>query len=276
MATNAEKEQVAYVPTDALTLYPEEDGKPMAASDLHRRQLFWTLEALEAHFSHNPSVYISGDILMYYVEGSPNKSVSPDVLVSFGIGMKARRTYLVWEEGKVPEFVMEFSSKNTYRNDLTDKIDIYASLKIQDYFLYDAEGLYLPSPLMGFELVDGIYVPVPPGENGGFRSSSLGLDFHLRDEGLGIYDPVANEWVQTRAEAAEARAAQEVTRADTAEARTAQEAIRADTAEARAAQEVTRADTAEARAAQEATARQEAEAEAEKLREQIARLQART
>ena len=238
--------------------------------------MFWTLEALEAHFSHNPSVYISGDILMYYVEGSPNKSVSPDVLVSFGIGMKARRTYLVWEEGKVPEFVMEFSSKNTYRNDLTDKIDIYASLKIQDYFLYDAEGLYLPSPLMGFELVDGIYVPVPPGANGGFRSSSLGLDFHLRDEGLGIYDPVANEWVRTRAEAAEARAAQEVTRAETAEARAAQEVTRAETAEARAAQEATRADTAEARAAQEATARQEAEAEAEKLREQIARLQART
>ena len=283
MATNVEKEQVAYVPTDALTLYPAEDGKPMAVSDLHRRQLFWTLEALEAHFSHNPSVYISGDIMMYYVEGSPNKSVSPDVLVSFGIGMKARRTYLVWEEGKVPEFVMEFSSKNTYQNDLTGKMDIYASLKIQDYFLYDAEGLYLPSPLMGFELVDGIYVAVPPGENGGLHSSSLGLDFHLRDEGLGIYDPVANEWVRTRVEAeairadtAEARTAQEATRADTAEARTAQEATRADTAEARAAQEATRADTAEARAAQEVTARQEAEAEAEKLREQLTRLQART
>ncbi len=276
MATNAEKEQVAYVPTDALTLYPEEDGKPMAASDLHRRQLFWTLEALEAHFSQNPTVYVSGDIMMYYVQGSPRKSISPDVLVSFGIGMKERRTYLVWEEGKVPEFVMEFSSKNTYRNDLTDKIDIYASLKIQDYFLYDAEGLYLPSPLMGFELVDGIYVPVSPGANGGLRSSSLGLDFHLHDEGLGIYDPVANEWVRTRAEAAEARAAQEVTRAETAEARAAQEVTRAEAAEARAAQEVTRADTAEARTAQEATARQEAEAEAEKLREQIARLQART
>jgi hypothetical protein len=108
---------------------------------------------------------------------------------------------------------------------------------------------------MGYELVDGIYVEVSPDENGGFRSSSLGLDFHLRDEGLGIYDPVANEWVRTRAEA---------------------EAIRADTAETRTAQEAMRADTAEARTAQEAAARQEAEAEAEKLREQIARLQART
>ena len=61
---------------------------------------------------------------MYYVEGDPRKSVSPDVLVSFGLGKKPRRTYLVWEEGKVPDFVMEFSSKNTYRNDLGHKMEL--------------------------------------------------------------------------------------------------------------------------------------------------------
>ena len=253
MATDTKKDHVSYVPTDVL--YPEEDGKPMAASDLHRRQLFWTLEALEAHFSHNPSVYISGGILMYYVEGSPNKSISPDVLVSFGIGMKARRTYLVWEEGKVPEFVMEFSSKNTYQNDLTDKMEIYASLEIQNYFLYDAEGLYLPSQLIGFELVNGVYVEVQPDENGGVRSSSLGLDFRIRDQEIGIYDPVASEWVKTRAETAEARAEQEATERQ---------------------KETTRAETAEARAAQEAAAREKAEAEVAQLREQLEHLQARS
>lgn len=253
MATNAEKKRLSYVPTDVL--YPAEDGKPMAASDLHRHQLFWTLEALEAHFSHNPSVYVSGDIMMYYVQGMPNKSISPDVLVSFGIGMKARRTYLVWEEGKVPDFVMEFSSKNTYQNDLTDKMDIYASLKIQNYFLYDAEDMYLPTQLMGFELVDGIYVEVQPDESGGIHASSLGLDFRIRDDKIGVYDPVADDWVQTRAEAAEARAEQE--------------------AAARQA-ETTRAEAAEARATQEANARQKAEAENAQLREQLARLQART
>lgn len=241
MATNPEKQHVSYVPADAQTLYPDEDGKPMAVSDLHRRELIWTLETLEAHFSHNPTVYISGDILMYYVEGSPNKSISPDVLVTFGIGQKLRRTYLVWEEGKVPDFVMEFSSKNTYKNDLTKKMDIYTSLKIQNYFLYDAEGLYLPSPLMGFELVDGIYKAIPEDENGGIRSSSLDLDFRLRDEGLGIYDPNAKEWVKTRAEA---------------------ETMRADAAEERAAQETIRANNAEAEVA--------------KLREQIERLQTRS
>lgn len=239
MTTKAEKKRLSYVPTNVF--YPSEDGKPMAASDLHRQQLTWTLEALGAHFSHDPSVYISGDILMYYVQGVPSKSISPDVLVTFGIGMKLRRTYLVWEEGKVPDFVMEFSSDSTYRNDLTDKMDIYASLGIKDYFLYDAEDVYLPSQLMGYELVNGTYIEVQPDENGGIHSSSLGLDFRIRDESIAIFDPVANDWVRTRAET---------------------EAIRADTAEARAAQEV--------------NARQKVEAENAQLREQLARLQVRT
>ena len=209
---------IPYVPTDAANLYPETDGKPMAASDYHRRLLIWTLQALEAHFAQNPEVYISGDIMMYYREGDPRKSISPDVLVCFGINPKLRRTYRIWEEGKAPDFVMEFSSKSTYDKDLGEKMDVYASLGIQDYFLYDAEGLYLPSPLMGFTLVDGVYVAIPPGERGGFRASVLDLDFHLRDGEIAIYDPVAGEWIQTRAERTETAEA----RAETAEAEAAQ------------------------------------------------------
>ena len=197
---------IPYVPTDAANFYPETDGKPMAASDYHRRLLIWTLQALEAHFAQNPEVYISGDIMMYYREGDPRKSISPDVLVCFGINPKLRLTYKTWEEGKAPDFVMEFSSKSTYNKDLGEKMDVYASLDIQDYFLYDAEGLYLPSPLMGFTLVDGVYVAVSADERGGFPASVLDLDFHLRDGEIAIYDPVAGKWVQTRAETAEARA----------------------------------------------------------------------
>ena len=220
MDTEIKKYKIPFVPTDAL--YPSEDGKPMAASDRHRHQLYWTLAALEAYFSHDPSVYISGDILMYYLQGVPSKSISPDVLVTFGIGMKLRRTYLVWEEGKVPDFVMEFSSESPYRNDLTDKMDIYASLGIKNYFLYDAEDVYLPSQLMGYELVDGNYVAISPDENGGIRSSALDLDFRIRDGGIGIYDPVANDWVRTRAEVEAIRADNAEARAEAAEAENAQ------------------------------------------------------
>ncbi len=260
--------QIASVPTDGAIFYPDADGKPMAVSDLHRRILTRTLQALDAHFEQQPEVYVSGDILMYYVEGDPRKSISPDVLVAFGLGKKDRQTYLVWVEGKSPDFAMEFSSKTTYDKDLTDKMELYALLGIQDYFLYDAEGLYLPSPLMGFTLVDAVYVPLSDDRDGGLHSTVLGLDFHVGEVGLGLYDPAAGAWLQTPAESASARAEQEAERADTAEARAKQEAERADTAEARAKQEA-------AARQQEAARAETAEAEAAQLREQLERLQTR-
>ena len=239
---------IPYAPTDTGDLYPETDGKPMAASDLHLEILIWLLQMLKAYFAARPEVYVSGDILTYYTQGDPRAVVAPDVLVSFGIGQKQRRTYKVWEEGKVPDFVMEFSSKTTYQNDLTDKMALYAALGIPNYLLYDAEALYLPSPLMGFRLVEGSYVPVLPGVDGGIHSDVLGLDFHIRERRLAVYDPVSERWLQTPAE---------------------QHAARAENAE-------TRAENAETRAAQEIIARQKAEEELERLREQLAHLQTRT
>ena len=230
--------KIPYAPTDTTDLYPETDGQPMAASDLHREILIWLLQSLESHFAAKSDVYVSGDILTYYTEGDPRSVVAPDVLVAFGIGQKRRLTYKVWEEGKAPDFVMEFSSKSTYQTDLTHKVNLYATLGISDYLLYDAEGLYLPSPLMGFQLVEDVYVPIQANAAGGIHSAVLGLDFHVAADGrLAVYEPRTDRWLQTPAESAEAGA-----------------------------------EEAEARVTEEATARQKAEAEVTQLREELERL----
>ncbi|MDE0400072.1 MAG: Uma2 family endonuclease [Candidatus Poribacteria bacterium] len=287
MAVHEKKEHIPSAPTDASIFYPEEDGEPMAVSDLHRRILMQTLQVFDEHFKQDPGAYVSGDILIYYVEGDPRKSVSPDVLVAFGLGKKNRGNYLVWVEGKVPDFAMEFSSKNTYQNDLGHKMELYASLGIQDYFLCDIEGLYLPSPLMGFTLVDGVYVPISADVDGGLHSPALNLDFHIGDVGrwlhspvpnldfpadvmgLGIYDPVGDAWLQTPAESALAQAELASTRAEDAEAAAASASARAENAEVAAASASARAENAEARA-------EDAEAEVARLQEELARLQARS
>ena len=141
---------------------------------------------------------------------------------------------------------MEFSCKRTYHYDLNVKTIIYASLEIQDYFLYDPEGLYLPSPLMGFTLVDGAYEAIPPDKHEGLRSSVLGLDFRLHDSEIRIFDPIENGWLKTKAE---------------------KEAIRADIAAARAETAIARAKAAKVRA-------ENAEAELTQLRGELARLKA--
>ena len=246
MQTDTNRLNISYAPTDPTDLYPDTDGEPMAASDYHLEILIWLILSLRAYFADMPDTYVSGDILTYYTEGNPRNVFAPDVLVSFGIGQKNRHTYKVWEEGKVPDFVMEFSSKTTYQKDLTDKKALYARLGIPNYVLYDAEALYLPSPLMGFRLVEGVYMPVPPGADGRIHSDILGLDFVIQERRLQVYNPMGGAWLQTPAEAYAARAEREAIAHQ-------QQRARAETAEARA---------------------ETAEAEVERLREQLARSQA--
>ena len=225
--------QMPYAPTETADLYPESDGKPMADTDLHIQWIIWLRQVLEGHFAQRPEVYISGNIMMYDIEGPLRTAVFPDILVSFGIGQKDRRTY---------------------RNDLEGKVAHYAAMGIPEYFLYDVDRRYLPTPLMGFRLVEDAYIEVSPDVDDGLRSEVLNLNFHLLNDGLGVYEPVAGKWLQTPADAATARAERAETRAERAE---------------------TRAEQAETRVQHEAEARQKAEAEASRLREELARLKTR-
>ena len=231
-----------YAPTDTADIYyPESDGLPLAETDLHIDEIYRMRQILKAHFAEKPDVYVSGNIMMYYEEGNNQSSVSPDFLVSFGIGKKRRRTYKTWQEGKSPDFVIEFSSRRTWQDDLDIKKELYARIGISEYFLYDAERRYLPSYLMGYRLNDGRYVEIPPQPDEGLFSETLNLIFHLLDDSLDIYDPTTEQWLLS----AEEKAEQE--------------------AEAR--------QKAEDRAEQEAEARQTAEEEVQKLQEELKRLQ---
>lgn len=120
--------------------YPESDGKPMGETDTHVRYMMDVRTALEHHYRDRQDVYVSGNNMMYYVEGDPRKSVSPDVYVVFGIRKHERRIYKLWEEGKGPDFVLEISSRKTRREDTGRKHDLYRVLGVQEYFLYDPLG----------------------------------------------------------------------------------------------------------------------------------------
>lgn len=225
-----------YAPTETADLYPESDGKPITETERHFRELIKNFNRIEKHLADIPDVYVLGDMMMYYEEGNPRKSISPDIFVAFGIGKKERRIYKIWEEGKPPDFVLEFPSKGTYRTDLTRKVQLYAEIGIPEYFVYDVNRRYLPAPLLGFRLMGDAYVEIPALANGGIPSVTLGLEFHVLEDSLGIYDPEAEAWLKTSDEHAE---------------------------------------DAEERATQEADARQKAEAEIARLQAELERLKAR-
>ena len=60
-------------PTRPEIYYPESDGEPMAESDLHRDWMFEIIEKLKRFFA-GQHVYVSGNLLIYYVEGQPRLS----------------------------------------------------------------------------------------------------------------------------------------------------------------------------------------------------------
>ena len=228
------------------TDYPESDGQPMAETELHRDLMIDSILTLKARFQDVPAVCVSGNMLMYYVPRDAKKSVAPDVFVTFGIERKQRRIYRIWEEGKPPDFVLEFSSKGTFANDLGAKKDLYAEvLGIREYFLYDAERKYLPTPLMGFRLVGTEYVPIRPEPDGKVFAATLGLSLGLRGDGFGFYDPVAERWLETPMDEAAERAEAAASLADRLAAEAAQATLARQRAEAEAAQADARADQAE-------------------------------
>ncbi|MBI3763590.1 MAG: Uma2 family endonuclease, partial [Chloroflexi bacterium] len=108
------------VKTDII-YYPESDGQPMAETGIHVLRIAYCIGMLRAFFRHRHDVYVSGNMFMYYEEGNPKNVVAPDVYVVFGAANAhiERRSWFVWKEGKAPDVIFEFTSKET-RDEDTD------------------------------------------------------------------------------------------------------------------------------------------------------------
>ena len=82
--------------------------------------------------------------------------MAPDVFVVLGANSADRCTYLLWEEPKAPDFVLEITSCSTRHEDQVIKRDLYRSLGVREYFLFDPTNDYLKPPLQGLELAEGV------------------------------------------------------------------------------------------------------------------------
>ncbi len=197
-------------PTPQLKIeYPETDGQPMAETDLHRDEMIDAIVTLKEHYRDNPRVYVAGNLLVYYEEGNPQKSVAPDVFAVLGVSNQRRRIYKIWEEGKAPDVVIEITSSSTRRQDREEKRLLYESLGVTEFFLFDPLGDYLKPPLRGFRLAGDYFVPLEPqplGEgNWRLQSQVLNLELHTDGSHLRLFDPATKQYLLSPAEQAQAR-----------------------------------------------------------------------
>lgn len=194
----------------------------MAETDRHRLLMIDLHQALQDWFADRPDVYASGNVLLFYEEGNRRRHVSPDVLVVFGVPKRERDNYLLWEEGRGPNVVIELTSSSTRHEDTRRKFELYRDvLRVPEYFLFDPFGDYMSPRFQGHRLTAGEYRPIGP-QGGRMRSRQLGLLLEADGQHLRLVDPATGNRLPTRAERwqaeAEARqAAEDARRAAEAE-----------------------------------------------------------
>jgi Uma2 family endonuclease len=203
--------------------YPDSDGRFMGDTDFHNHAMRDICEGLEDRFADRPNVYVASNLIMYYDEDDPRKRKDPDVLVAKNVGKHKRRSFRVWEEKTFPSVLFEVASRKTWRNDIGEKRELYAQLRIKEYFVFDPEGRYLDPPLQGFRSVNGKSVPITPNPDGSLLSKELGLYLVPEDSSLRFLDAKTGAPIPTRLE----RADQEKERAEQERLRAEEEALRA-------------------------------------------------
>ncbi len=216
--------------------YPESDGKPMAETDIHRNLLIQLIGVLELVF---PESYVSGNICLYYEEGSPKKMISPDVLLVTRGEPGEKRVFKVWEEAPI-DLVIELSSRKTRKTDYGKKKNIYSSLlKVPWYVIFDPEKLVLEV----FKMFGDEYEPVEKDEDDNYYLNDLGIYItHDPDKRLRLLDHKKNFILY-----GDERVDQERHRADRESYRADQERYRADQEGYRAEEEAKQRKTAEER-----------------------------
>lgn len=143
----------------------------------------------------------------------------PDLLVAFNvnpIAFEERNGYVISEQGKPPDFVLEIASRSTGRADTGEKRAAYADLGVAEYWRFDETGQHHRARLAGDRLLDGGYEPIeitemPDGNLKGY-SAVLGLELHWTDGFLGWHDPDTGEHIATFDSEREGRLAERAAR----------------------------------------------------------------
>lgn len=181
---------------------------------------------LAMHLGNPDTTLVTGE---RYVVVRPTRNMAgshyPDLLVAFGVdppAYEASNGYIIEEQRKPPDFVLEIASPRTGHVDVGEKRAAYAGLGILEYWRFDETGQHHGTLLAADRLVEGRYEPIDINEldDGVLQGCSEVLNLNLRWENgrLGWFDSATGRHIATfesergRADAAE-------TRAEAAEAR---------------------------------------------------------
>ncbi len=154
---------------------------------------------LLTHFGRPESTLVGADMWMVALPGSL-PLLQPDLVIAFDIDVSQyyeQNGYVISDQGKPPDFVLEVASPSTAERDVVDKRRHYAAMGILEYWRFDHPGQWHGARLAGDRLVGAEYEPieiveVAPGVLEG-RSEALDLILRWADGQLLWIDPATGQ-----------------------------------------------------------------------------------
>ena len=136
----ARMERLKYLRMPTQDDLPYYDGEPME-SELHLYQIILFIETLKLHWANRHDFYVAGDMAVYFSSRRVKNQDfrAPDFFLALDVdGKQVRKSWVVWEEGKAPDLVIEFLSDSTAGFDREGKKKIYQDqLRVPEYYYYD-------------------------------------------------------------------------------------------------------------------------------------------
>ncbi|MGH9768255.1 MAG: Uma2 family endonuclease [Blastocatellia bacterium] len=161
-------------------------------TERHVLQMMLLIETLRAYWAGRNDVFVGGNMFVYF---SPQQVKThdfrgPDVFVAQGVEKRERKSWVLWQESKPPDVVIELISESTAEFDKGEKKQIYQDrLRTPEYFWYDP----FSAELAGFALRDEQYQPLAPDAEGRIVSRQLGLSLVKWE---GEYQGVRAQWLR--------------------------------------------------------------------------------
>ncbi|MBR8834978.1 MAG: DUF874 family protein [Stigonema ocellatum SAG 48.90 = DSM 106950] len=190
LETTLDAPYVTLPPTEAEL--PYDDGIPME-SQRHKAQMDLLIDSLLPWFAQRTDGFVGGNMFVYFslAQVKNQDFRGPDFFVVLGVPKRERRSWVVWEEGKAPDVVIELLSYSTSEQDKNEKKLIYQNqLRVSEYFWFDP---FNPDDWAGFFLQKGVYQPLVPNEQNQFLSQSLGLALQRWQ---GSYKGIDSTWLR--------------------------------------------------------------------------------
>ena len=127
------------------------DDEQVMETPRHWQQMLVLVASLQEAWDQRDDFYVAGRMpLRPYENHSWGDDLrDPDVLVAVGVSRHERRAWIVSEEGKAPDVVIELVSPSTETADRVFKFQLYATvLGIGEYVIFDP----MSGRLDGYEL----------------------------------------------------------------------------------------------------------------------------